>query len=115
MSFAPIFLAALGGVIEAIAGKSIEAGPALARRVRLLGMVEHQPANAAEQAVTAAVDAACQEVKGAYALTAHALSDYAVKDLLHLLDHPPFALDFVRTLLLRGSPEFDLSHRLSRC
>jgi hypothetical protein len=107
MSFAPIFLAALGGVIEAIAGKSIEAGPTLARRVKLLGMVERQPASAAEQAVTAAVAAARQNVIDAYAFTDDALQEGDKKDLLRLLDHPPFAQEVARTLLLRGRPDFD--------
>ncbi len=107
MTFSAIFLAALGGVTEAIAGKSIEAGPALVRRTKLLEMVERQPASAAEQAVTAAVEAARRELVDAYAYTEAALHDGDVQDLLRLLDHPPFAEEVARTLLLRGRPDFD--------
>lgn len=107
MTFSALFLAALGGMTEAIAGKTIDGGPALARRVKLLGMVERQPAGAAEQAVSAAVEAARSEVVDLYAFTEEALLPGEVADLLRLLNHPPFAQEVAQTLLLRGQPDFE--------
>ena len=40
MTFEALFLAAIGGVVEAIAGKTIEAGPALARHRKVLSTIE---------------------------------------------------------------------------
>jgi len=91
MTFPAIFLAALGGVTEAIAGKTIEAAPALRRRAKVLGMVERQPASAAEEAVAAALEAACREMLESYGYTAEAQASGPVQDVLRLLDHPPFA------------------------
>jgi len=107
MTFSAIFLATLGSVTEAMAGKSIDAEPALVRRARLLEMVERQPASAAEQAVAAAVEAARQEIVDLYAFTAKALQPGEVQDLLRLLNHPPFAQEVAQTILLRGQPNFD--------
>ncbi|HFD40468.1 MAG TPA: hypothetical protein ENJ31_11560, partial [Anaerolineae bacterium] len=107
MSFEALFLAAIGGVVEAIAGKTIEAGPALARRARMLNIVEQQALGPAEEAVRAAVKAARQELLETYAYTEDALRPGDVQDLVALLNHPPFAEELSRVLLFRGQADFD--------
>ncbi len=67
MIFEALFLAVIGGVVEAMAGKTIEGGPALARRARVLKIVEQQELGPAEEAVRAAVEAARQEMLDTYA------------------------------------------------
>ena len=108
MEFAALFLAALGGVVEAIAGKAIEEGSALfRRRARMLALVEKQDLDSAEKAVQAAVEAARQEMLEAYTSTEDALQTDEVQDLVALLNHRPFAEEVSRVLLLQGPPNFE--------
>ncbi len=108
MTFEALFLAAVGGVVEAIVGKSIKAGPALARRTKVLAMVEQQDLDEAERAVRAAVEAAREKLLETYAGAEEALQSGAVQDLVALLNHPPFAEEVSRKLLFQGIiPDFD--------
>lgn len=106
--FTFLLQAIISGVVETVAGKAIDGGPRWAQRGKaLLGLVERQPLTATEQAVAAAVAAARQEIIDSYRERDLALDDATSRDLVALLNHPPFAEEVARRLLFRGQPDLE--------
>lgn len=110
--FTLILQATIGGVVETVAGKAMEGAPRLVQRAKaLLSMVERQPISASEQAVVAAVEAARQDLIAAYRERDLTLSDAANRDIVALLNHPPFAEEVANALLFRGQPDLNRLRR----
>ncbi|MCO5213330.1 MAG: SUMF1/EgtB/PvdO family nonheme iron enzyme [Caldilinea sp.] len=110
--FAFLIQAIIGGTVEAVAGKALEATPRAAERARaLMSLVERQPLSATEPAVTAAVAAARQEIIDQYREADLTLSDETARAMVALLNHPPFVEEVARVLLFRGQPDLARLHQ----
>ena len=110
--FSFLIQAIIGGVVEAVAGKALEGTPRVAARGRtLLSLVERQPLSATEQAVTAAVAAARQDIVDQHREADLTLSDETARALVALLNHPPFVEEVARVLLFRGQPDLARLHQ----
>ncbi len=110
--FSFLIQAIIGGVVEAVAGKALEGTPRVAARGRtLLSLVERQPLSATEQAVTAAVAAARQDIVDQYREADLTLSDETTRALVALLNHPPFVEEVAGVLLFRGQPDLARLHQ----
>ena len=106
--FTFLLQAIISGVVETVAGKAIDGGPRWALRGKaLLGLVERQPLTATEQAVAAAVAAARQDVIEIYRDRDLTLDDATSRDMVALLNHPPFAEEVAKRLLFRGQPDLE--------
>jgi formylglycine-generating enzyme required for sulfatase activity len=87
---------------KAVTGKAVNASlEAVAEGVRK--QLAGQEASAAQKAVAQAVEAARREIRDRY----FGGEDELSRDVVKLLDHPPFAQDVVRILLVRGQPDLD--------
>ncbi len=112
ITFALMLGAVISGTTEALVGKSVEATPALAKRIqRTASLVEAQPLSAVEVAVAAAVEAARLDLRQDAIDGLLYADDESLADLIALLDHPPFAKELVSLLVVRGRPDFDSLRR----
>ena len=104
--------AAVGGVVEALAGKTAEKTPDLARRAqRLVTLKQELPLSQYDAAVRAAVEAARQDVLAEVAAGEAELDQATIDDMTALLNHPPFAEEVARRLLYRGQPDWERLRR----
>lgn len=95
--------AAVGGVVEAAAGKGIVGAARLGAKVKDSTLGEPV---AIQGAVETVVETAIRKVRSAYFAKEGAQAD----DVLRWFDHPPFAHDIVRVLIFRGAPDLDRLH-----
>ncbi|MDY7095574.1 MAG: SUMF1/EgtB/PvdO family nonheme iron enzyme [Acidobacteriota bacterium] len=93
--------AAVGGTVEALAGKGLE-GPLATRTETVRQKIGGQPAGVAGEAVRRAVNEARLEVRDEY----FAGEDEHSREVVALLDHAPFAQEVTRRILLQGTPDF---------
>ncbi len=107
ITFAMMLGAVISGTTEALVGKSVEATPALAKRIRrTASLVEEQPLSAVEAAMAAAVESARLDLRQDAIDGLLDADDDMLADLIALLDHPPFAKELVGRLVYRGRPDF---------
>jgi adenylate kinase family enzyme len=108
MALGTFFSVALGGLAEAVAGKSLDLGIEGAMQAqKTLQLVEQQPLSV----VQATVDAACQDLLDRYKYGEDAQKPGVIQDLVRQLEHPPFAQEVAQHLLFGGQIDF---HRLER-
>lgn len=112
ITFSLILGAAINGAGGALAGKSTDAAPSLAQRVRRsAGLVEEEPLTEIEEAVARAVEAARRDIRQKAVNGLLEADDDTEKNLIALLDHPPFAEAVTARLLYRGQPNFERLRR----
>lgn len=98
---------ALGGLAEAIAGKTLDLGIDGARKAgEVLRLVEERPLSDVQIAARRAVDAARQQMLDKHKFSEAAQQPGALQDLVRLLEHPPFAEEVAGRLLFAGQIDF---------
>ncbi|MDW8319668.1 MAG: hypothetical protein RMN53_17720, partial [Anaerolineae bacterium] len=108
ITLALIIGAAVGGVVEALAGKAVDKATALGQRIgQLVNRQQTMPLSQYDAAVRRAVAEARQELLEQYEAGGAALPADVVADMTALLDHPPFAEEVARRLLYRGQPDWE--------
>lgn len=102
-----ILTAALGGTVEALAGKALDSSPTVAKRIKkMLTMVEEQKLTDTEAAIRSAVEAARQETLNEYRFDEDKAMHAAAKDAIALLEkHDTFAQSVTKQILFRGQPD----------
>ncbi len=98
--------AILGAAGKSLATKAVT-GPTEKLARKALASLDAQPLGEAAVAVRKAVEAARKDLIGVYWKEEDALG----RDVVTLLEHPPFAEEVARRLLFRGQPDFDRLHR----
>ncbi|MBX3000635.1 MAG: SUMF1/EgtB/PvdO family nonheme iron enzyme [Caldilineaceae bacterium] len=98
---------ALGGLAEAIAGKTLDLGIDGARKAgEVLRLVEERSLSDVQVAAKRAVDAARAQMLDDHRFSAEAQQPGALQDLVRLLEHPPFAEEVAGRLLFAGQIDF---------
>lgn len=105
MSFELILGAMIGGVTEALVGKSVDAAPPMARKLRqTLSLVERQTPDTLAQAVKRAVTGARGDLLDAYSFS----EEPVAHDVVALFEtYDVFAGEVARRLIFQGQPDFD--------
>lgn len=105
MSLELILGAMIGGVTEALVGKSVEAAPPVARKLRqTLSLVEQQSPGTLAQAVARAVDGARGDLLEEYRFSEEPVAE----DVVALFNrYDAFAGEVARRLVFQGQPDFE--------
>jgi len=105
MSLELILGAMIGGVTEALVGKSVDAAPPMARKLQqTVSLVERQSPGTLAQAVGRAVDGARDDLLAEYRVSEDPVAD----DVVALFErYDVFAGEVARRLIFQGQPDFD--------